>query len=60
MGFVVGGVGGWLLVSVCCGHLLPVLCLPTFLAVLVGGVLGTALEGVLRAGHREGRGSSGM
>lgn len=38
--FVIGGVVSWLLVSMIAGRLLPVLSLPTILAVLIGGIIG--------------------
>jgi len=38
--FTIGAVAGWLLLSMMYGRLLPVLSLPTILAVTIGGVVG--------------------
>jgi len=40
MGSAIGAVGGYLLVCLIYGQLLPVLCAPTIIAVAIGGVLG--------------------
>lgn len=46
MGFVIGGVVAWFIVSMFYGHLLPVLCWQTAITIVVGGIIGTVLEGV--------------
>ena len=38
--FVIGGVAGWLLVSMLAGRLIPVFSLPTIIAVAIGGIIG--------------------
>lgn len=38
--FVIGAAAGWLLVSLFAGRLMPVLSLPTIIAVVIGGVVG--------------------
>lgn len=38
--FTIGAVAGYLLISIISGKLLPVLSLPTILAVAIGGVIG--------------------
>lgn len=38
--FVIGAVAGWLLVSLFAGRLMPVLSLPTIIAVVIGGIVG--------------------
>lgn len=43
--FTIGAVAGWLLLSMIYGRLLPVLSLPTILAVVIGGAIG-AIVGV--------------
>ena len=43
----IGAVVGWLLISMIYGRLLPALSLPTFLAVAIGGVVGTIVGAAL-------------
>jgi len=38
--FVIGGAAGWLLVSLFADRLMPVLSLPTIIAVVIGGIVG--------------------
>ncbi len=45
--FIIGGVAGWLLVSMLYGHLLPVLSLPSIIAVFIGGIVGTVVGAVV-------------
>ena len=45
--FAIGAVAGWLLLSMIYGRLLPVLSLPTILAVAFGGVVGVIVGAVL-------------
>jgi hypothetical protein len=48
--FTVGAVAGWLLLSLIYGRLLPVLSLPTILAVAFGGVVGVVVGATLSGG----------
>lgn len=45
--FTIGAVIGWLLLSMIYGRLLPVLSLPTILAVAIGGVVGVVVGAAL-------------
>jgi len=56
--FVVGAVAGWLLVSLISGRLLPVLCLPTIIAVFIGGIIGQFVGFALAGGTGQGEDSS--
>jgi len=48
--FTIGAVAGWLLLSMISGKLLPVLSLPTILAVAIGGIIGVVVGAVLSGG----------
>jgi hypothetical protein len=49
--FTIGAVAGWLLLSIISGKLLPVLSLPTILAVAIGGVVGVVVGAALSGGQ---------
>ena len=51
MEFTIGGIAGWIIVSLCFGKLLPVLSLPAIIAVAVGGTIGQVVGLALVAGR---------
>jgi hypothetical protein len=53
--FTIGGVAGWLLVSVLAGRLQPAFSLKTFLAVLIGGLLGVVVGAALTSKKNDGK-----
>jgi hypothetical protein len=46
MWFIIGGTIGWFILSMFYGRLLPVFSWQTFVAIFIGGIIGTGLEGV--------------
>ncbi len=51
--FVIGGVAGWLLVSLFAGRLMPVLSLPTIIAIAVGGIIGQVVGSAIAGASKQ-------